>query len=44
MIAEAVGIETSDQYITLKDSGCIVGQGYYFSKPLSPDEFEKRYS
>ena len=44
MIAEAVGIETSDQYITLKDSGCIVGQGYYFSKPLSSDEFEKRYS
>ncbi len=44
MIAEAVGIETSDQYVMLKEAGCIIGQGYYFSRPLSPDEFEKRYS
>ena len=35
------GVETEEQMKTLKDFGCDVIQGYYFSKPLPPDEFEK---
>lgn len=35
----AEGVETEAQYIYLKDSGCDVIQGYYFSKPVSKDEF-----
>ena len=37
----AEGVETEEQMKTLKDFGCDVIQGYYFSKPLPPDEFEK---
>ena len=32
----AEGVETKDQYFSLKDSHCDFIQGYYFSKPLSP--------
>lgn len=35
----AEGVETEEQYIYLKDSGCDVIQGYYFSKPVPKDEF-----
>jgi len=35
----AEGVETKEQYIYLKDSGCDVIQGYYFSKPVPKDEF-----
>jgi len=35
----AEGVETEDQYIYLKNSGCDVIQGYYFSKPIPKDEF-----
>jgi len=38
----AEGVETKEQYIYLKNSGCDVIQGYYFSKPLPKEEyFEK---
>jgi diguanylate cyclase (GGDEF)-like protein/PAS domain S-box-containing protein len=30
----AEGIETPDQFLTLKTLGCEYGQGYFFSKPL----------
>lgn len=39
--AIAEGVETEEQYLKLKSSGCAVIQGYYFSKPLPSDEFEK---
>ena len=39
MIAE--GVETEEQMMTLKDLGCDIVQGYYFSKPVPPEEFEK---
>lgn len=37
----AEGIETKEQMEFLKASGCNIGQGYYFSKPLPVREFEK---
>ena len=37
----AEGVETEDEYKLLKAAGCDVIQGYYFSKPLPPEEFEK---
>ena len=35
----AEGVETEEQYIYLKNSGCDVIQGYYFSKPVPKEEF-----
>ena len=35
----AEGVETQDQYVYLKDSGCDMIQGYYFSKPVPEKEF-----
>lgn len=35
----AEGIETAGQLALLRDYGCDYGQGYYFSKPVSLDEF-----
>ena len=37
----AEGVETEEQYLALKKLGCTIIQGYYFSKPLPADEFEK---
>jgi len=42
----AEGIETEAQHRFLRESGCDYGQGYYFSRPLHPDdliEFCGRY-
>jgi diguanylate cyclase (GGDEF)-like protein len=37
----AEGIESAEQLALLKDLGCDIGQGYYFSRPLPPNEAEK---
>ena len=37
----AEGVETERQLAMLKDSGCDLVQGYYFSRPVPPEEFEK---
>ena len=34
----AEGIETSEQSDFLKENACEYGQGYYFSKPLAPQD------
>ncbi len=39
----AEGIETKEQFIFLLENGCDMFQGYYFSKPLSKDDFELFY-
>ncbi len=35
------GVETKEQYEVLSLMGCSLFQGYYFSKPLPQEEFEK---
>ena len=37
----AEGVETIEQLDVLRDMGCDYIQGYYISKPLPPDEFER---
>lgn len=39
----AEGIETSEQLKLLSRLQCDVGQGYYFSRPISIQEFTQRY-
>ena len=36
----AEGVETQEQYLVLKAMGCEYVQGYYFSKPVPPEEFD----
>lgn len=36
----AEGVETKEQYLTLKEMGCDLVQGYYFSKPVAREEFD----
>jgi EAL domain-containing protein (putative c-di-GMP-specific phosphodiesterase class I) len=37
----AEGVETEEQLNALKEMGCDIAQGYYFSKPVPAEEFEK---
>ena len=37
----AEGVETELQMLALRDMGCDRVQGYYFSRPLPADKFEK---
>lgn len=37
----AEGVETKEQLALLKEKGCEVYQGFYFSKPVQLDDFEK---
>ena len=43
VLVVAEGVETDGQLKLLKDAGCDLAQGYYFSRPLPLDEFEKKY-
>ena len=36
----AEGVETREQVELLRHMGCNIVQGYYFSKPVTPEEFE----
>ena len=36
----AEGVETEEQLIFLRDAGCDIAQGYYYSKPVNTEEFE----
>jgi EAL domain-containing protein (putative c-di-GMP-specific phosphodiesterase class I) len=42
-IVIAEGVETEEQLNILKELKCDEVQGYYFSKPLLPDDFEEFY-
>ena len=37
----AEGVETEDQMLALRDMGCDYVQGYYFSRPVPADEYER---
>ena len=37
----AEGVETQEQYLALKELGCELVQGYYFSRPVPPDQFDR---
>ena len=39
----AEGIDTKGQVSFLKQIGCDIIQGYYFSKPIRIEEFEEKY-
>jgi diguanylate cyclase (GGDEF)-like protein/PAS domain S-box-containing protein len=38
MTTLAEGIETADELSFLRDRACMLGQGFYFSKPVPPEE------
>jgi len=40
----AEGVETLESMRQLRDIGCHIGQGYYFSRPLTRTDFEKLFS
>ena len=39
----AEGVETEEQLLFLKQKGCAIFQGYYFSQPLTAASFTERY-
>ncbi|RUO68988.1 bifunctional diguanylate cyclase/phosphodiesterase [Pseudidiomarina sediminum] len=39
----AEGIETEAQSQLLREMGCDFGQGYYFARPIAPEEFETKW-
>lgn len=41
MTLVAEGIESENQMKVLIEHGCTIGQGYLFSKPVAPEEFEE---
>lgn len=43
LVTIAEGVETKEQLDYLKEQGCDEVQGYYYSKPLLPDQFEEFY-
>ena len=43
LLTIAEGAETLEQYKILKTLGCDYIQGFYFSKPVSAEEFTKYF-
>ena len=37
------GVETGEICVNLKEVGCHLMQGYYFSKPIPAEEFKLKY-
>jgi diguanylate cyclase (GGDEF)-like protein/PAS domain S-box-containing protein len=43
MVPLAEGIETAQQHGFLTERGCILGQGFHFSKPITSQELRRRW-
>ena len=43
MEAITESVETEEEVNVLTELGCDVFQGYYFSRPISVEEFEEKY-
>jgi EAL domain-containing protein (putative c-di-GMP-specific phosphodiesterase class I) len=43
IVTVAEGVETKQQVNWLKENGSMLLQGYYFSRPILPDEFIAKY-
>ena len=41
LVVIAEGVETEGQLALLRDAGCDLVQGFYFSRPVPPEEFER---
>jgi sensor c-di-GMP phosphodiesterase-like protein len=41
MLVVAEGVETEQQMAWLLEHGCHLGQGYYFSPPVPPDDLHE---
>jgi EAL domain-containing protein (putative c-di-GMP-specific phosphodiesterase class I) len=41
VVVVAEGVETENQLTLLRNAGCDIVQGYYFSRPLPADEFAR---
>ena len=39
----AEGVETKEDEALIRELGCDVGQGYYYSRPVSAEEFDGRF-
>ena len=39
----AEGIETDENRRMVRDFGCDYGQGYYYCRPVSAEEFNEKY-
>jgi EAL domain-containing protein (putative c-di-GMP-specific phosphodiesterase class I) len=44
MTAIAEGVETQEEVDYLREIGCDVFQGFHYSKPISVEEFERKYT
>jgi EAL domain-containing protein (putative c-di-GMP-specific phosphodiesterase class I) len=44
MTAIAEGVETQEEVEYLKKIGCDIFQGFHFSRPITVEEFERRYT
>lgn len=43
MISVAEGVETEEQLNAVMELGCDIAQGYFFNKPIPPEDFEEKY-
>ena len=40
-VFEAEGVETEEDHLMIRSLGCDYGQGYYYSPPVSAEEFNR---